>query len=88
MPKYADLSAGHVRDYVPVTPNNSTDNLKANTTDVVVGFYIGGNAGNLVVTIDGTDRTIPVVANQYVPCTGATRLKTATTATSVFALVI
>lgn len=88
MPKYADLSVGHIRDYVPVTPNDSTDNLKANTTDVVVGFYIGG-AGNLVVTIDGTNRTIPVVANQFLPCTGATRVRsTSTTATNIFACVI
>lgn len=89
MTKYAALPYGHIRDYVPVTPSDSTDNLKANSTDVVVGFYIGGTAGNIVVTIDGTNRTIPVVANQYVPCTGATRLRsTSTTATNIFACVI
>ncbi len=89
MPKYANLSNGHIRDYVPVTPNDNSDNLKANTTDVVVGFYIGGNAGNIVVTVDGTNRTIPVIANQFIPCTGATRLRsTNTTATNVFACVI
>lgn len=89
MPKYADLSAGHIRDYVPVTPNDNTNNIKENETDVLVGFYIGGNAGNIVVRIDGNDRTIPVVANQFIPCTGGTRvLSTGTTATGIRACVI
>ncbi len=89
MPKYADLSVGHIRDYYAVTPNDSTDNVKRNSTDVVVGFYIGGTAGNLSMLIDGNTVTIPVIANQFIPCTGATRVRsTSTTATPIYACLI
>lgn len=89
MPKYADLSAGHVRDYYQVTPDNDTDNVKRNSTDVCVGFYIGGTAGNLSMLIDGNVSTIPVLANQYIPCTGATRVRaTSTTATPIYSCLI
>lgn len=87
MSKYVDLSTGTVRDWVPVTPSDTTDNMKANATDVVVGFYVTG-AGSVVFTVDGNDRTVNFPDNFFVPCAGVTRIKAATTASGIFSLVV
>lgn len=79
-------------DMIPVTPNDSADNLgtdpangEANTA---IGLYIE-TAGDVVfTTLRGDDRTVSVPANFYLVC-GATRVKsTGTTATGIFALVV
>lgn len=88
MPQAIDLTSGMIRDWVPVTPNNSTDNVKQTTNDAVVGFYVTG-AGAVVFTADGIDRTVTFPANFMVACTGLTRIKaTGTTATGIFSLVV
>jgi hypothetical protein len=85
---YVDLSAGLVRDWIPVTPNNAADNLSISDYNTLVGFYVTVG-GDIVFTVDGTDRTVTVPANFMMPCSGATRIKaTGTTATGIFALVI
>lgn len=85
---YVDLSAGLVRDWIPVTPNNDADNLSISDYNTLVGFYVTVG-GAVVFTVDGTDRTVTFPANFFVPCSGATRIKaTGTTATGIFALVI
>lgn len=88
MPNYVDLSSGLVRDWVPVTPNDSTDNMGTSALNQVVGFYVT-SGGVVVFTADGTDRTVTFPANYMVPCSSVTRIKsTGTTATGIFSLVI
>lgn len=86
--KYVDLSSGLVRDWIPVTTSDSTDNMGISANNQVVGFYVTVG-GAVVFTVDGTDRTVTFPANFMVPCTSVTRIKaTGTTATGIFSLVI
>lgn len=89
MATYVDLTSGLVRDWFPVTPNNTTDNVKANPTDIVVGLTASG-AGNVVVTnADGVDRTIPILAGEKITFVGIKRIKaTGTTATGIMTLLV
>lgn len=88
MANYVNLSAGMIRDWIPVTPNNSTDNMGASVNNQVVGFYIT-NGGSVVFTVEGVDRTVTFGSGTYVPCAGVTRIKaTGTTATGIHSLVI
>lgn len=83
-----DLSSGLVRDWVPVTTNDSADNMSISAENQVVGFYVTV-AGVVVFTVDGVDRTVTFPANFMVPCSNVTRIKaTGTTATGIFSLVI
>ena len=86
--KAVDLSSGLVRDWIPVTVSDSTDNMGASSSNQVVGFYV--TVGGVVVfTVDGTDRTVTFPSNYMVSCTNVTRIKsTSTTATGIFSLVI
>lgn len=88
MANYADLTVGQVRDWIPVTPNDSTNNMGASATNTVIGFYITGG-GAVVFTVDGVDRTVTFPSNFYVTCAGVSRIKaTGTTATGIHSLVI
>ena len=89
MPKQLDFTNGLVRDWVPVTPSDSTDNLKVAQDDRVVGFVATG-AGNLVVTnFRGVDRTFPIQAGIPIPFVDASRVKsTGTTATGIYVALI
>ena len=88
MPNYVDLTSGMVRDWLPVTPDNATDNMGASTNNQVIGFYIT-NGGTVVFTVEGVDRTITFPSSFYVPCVNVTRIKaTGTTATGIHSLVI
>lgn len=79
-------------DMIPVTPNDSADNLgtdpangEANTA---IGLYIQTAGDVVITTLRGDDRTVTVPANFYLVC-GLTRVKsTGTTATGIFALVV
>lgn len=83
-----DLSSGLVKDWIPVTPNNSADNMGISSENQVVGFYITVG-GAVVFTVDGVDRTVTFPSNFYVPCSNVTRIKaTGTTATGIHSLVI
>lgn len=83
-----DLSSGLVRDWIPVTLNDSTDNMGISSENQVVGFYIT-NGGSVVFTVDGVDRTVSFPPNFFVPCSNVTRIKsTGTTASGIFSLVI
>ena len=85
---YVDLSSGLARDWIPVTPNNSTDNMGISAQNQVIGFYVTVG-GAVVFTVDGTDRTVTFPSNFYVTCAGVTRIKaTGTTATGIHSLVI
>ena len=88
MANYVDLTSGMVRDWIPVTPNDSTNNMGASAVNQVVGFYVT-NGGAVVFTVEGTDRTVTFPSNFYVSCVGVTRIKsTGTTATGIHSLVI
>jgi|Laugrespbdmm15dd_1035085.scaffolds.fasta_scaffold12530_2 hypothetical protein len=88
MANYVDLTTGMVRDWIPVTTNNSADNMGASSQNTVIGFYITVG-GAVVFTVDGTDRTVTFPSNFYVPCSNVTRIKaTGTTATGIHSLVI
>jgi hypothetical protein len=88
MANYVDLTSGMVRDWIPVTANNSADNMGASANNTVVGFYVTVG-GSVVFTVDGTDRTVTFPSNFYVPCSNVTRIKaTGTTATGIHSLVI
>jgi len=80
-----NILAGIPSDYVPVTPNDSTDNVP---TSGVIGLYVGG-AGDVVITNNaGFDRTIAVTDSAYLPLMSLTRVKsTGTTATGILVAV-
>lgn len=85
---YVDLSSGLARDWIPVTPNNSLDNMGISAQNQVIGFYVTVG-GAVVFTVDGTDRTVTFPSNFYVTCSNVTRIKaTGTTATGIHSLVI
>ena len=77
---------GLVYDLVPVTTNDSTDNV--GTGNIAIGLYItvGGNVTFL--TKDGTERTITVPNNFYLVCSVKRVKATGTTATGIHALVV
>lgn len=88
MANYADLTVGQVRDWIPVTPNDSTNNMGASAVNTVIGFYVTVG-GAVVFTVDGVDRTVTFPSNFYVTCVGVSRIKaTGTTATGIHSLVI
>lgn len=88
MADYLDLTTGLVRDWIPVTPSDSTDNMGISDYNQVVGFYVTGG-GAVVFTSGGVDRTVTFPANFYVTCSGVTRIKaTGTTATGIHSLVV
>lgn len=88
MSNYVDLSSGMVRDWIPVTPNNSADNMGQSSLNQVIGFYVTVG-GAVVFTVDGVDRTVTFPSNFYVPCSNVSRIKaTGTTATGIHSLVI
>ena len=76
----ADINPPAV-DMVPITPDD--DAVQEYST-----IYIGGTAGNLVVvTKAGNTRTIPVTQYQSLTL-HVTKITEATTATSVFGVVV
>ena len=88
MPNYVDLTSGMVRDWLPVTPDNATDNMGASANNQVIGFYVTVG-GAVVFTVEGVDRTVTFPSNFYATCAGVTRIKaTGTTATGIHSLVI
>ncbi len=79
---------GPTRHWEEVSPNNSTPVFTKDNGDreLFQWFYIGGTAGNIVITKwDGTDETVPVAANSYHPMMGTHIKLTGTTATPIFA---
>ena len=88
MANFANVANGLPTDWVPVTPNNTTDNMTTNTRQLPIGFYIT-TGGTVTFTVDGVDRVVTFPSNFIVPCVNVTRIKaTGTTATGIFSLVI
>lgn len=89
MTNYVNTGAGIARDYIPVTPNNSADNMGASAVNTVLGFYVTVGGAVVFTNSDGTDRTVTFGDNTFVPCAGCKRIKaTGTTATGIHSAVI
>lgn len=76
---------GLVYDMVPVTPNDSTDNV--GTDNVAVGLYVTVSGNVTFLTKDGVERTVTVPNNFYLVCSVSRVKSTGTTATGIHALV-
>lgn len=88
MSNYVNTASGIARDWLPVTPSDTVDNMGISAFNQVVGFYVTVG-GDIVFTVDGVDRTVAFPSNFYAPCTGVTRIKTTgTTASGIHSLVI
>lgn len=74
---------GLARDVVPVTPDDDADIIAG---AVALGIVCKGNAGDVViVTVEGSERTYPIAAEEILPV-GVSRVKsTGTTATAIWA---
>ena len=79
---------GPTRHWETVTPHDTNAVFTKNdgSDDLFQSFYTVGTAGNVVITkVDGTDDTVPVIANSYHPLMGKVIKSTGTTATPIFA---
>ena len=77
---------GLVYDIVPVTPNDSTDNV--GTGNVAIGLYIETGGDIVILNKDGDTRTINVPDYFYLICSVSRVKSTGTTATGIHALVV
>ena len=82
---------GFRADMVPVTPNDSADNLGTDPangkSNIAMGLYIETGGDIVITTLRGNDRTVSVASNFVLTC-GVKRVKaTGTTASGIFALV-
>ena len=76
---------GLVRNWVAVTPSDSTDNV--GTGNVAIGLYVTV-AGNVsFIDADANTVTVTVPANFILTCSVARVKSTSTTATGIFALI-
>lgn len=78
--------SGLVYDMVPVTPNDSTDNVGAD--NVAVGLYVETGGAIAFLTHDGTARTVTVPDFHTLTCSVSRVKSTGTTATGIHALVV
>jgi len=86
--RMATFADGVIRDWIPVTPNDGTDNVKGTASDIVVGFYVTVG-GAVAFTTDGGTRTVTFPDNCIVYCSTVSRiLSTGTTATGIHSLVL
>lgn len=76
---------GLIRNWVPVTPNNSADNV--GTGNVAIGLYVTVSGTVTWTDADGSDVTVTVPSNFYINCSVARVKSTGTTATGIFALI-
>jgi hypothetical protein len=79
-------------DLIPVTPNDSTNNVGTDSAtgddNVAIGLYVETGGDVVITTRNGSDRTIAVPDYFYL-IVGLSRVKsTGTTATGIFALVV
>jgi hypothetical protein len=77
---------GLVYDMVPVTPNDSTDNVGSG--NVAIGLYVTVSGNVTFLTKDGVERTIAVPNNFYLVCSVSRVKSTGTTATGIHAMVV
>lgn len=88
MSNFANVANGLPTDWLPVTPSDTTDNMRTSARQLPIGFYVTG-AGAVTFTVNGVDRVVSFPDNYYVTCVNVTRIKaTGTTATGLHSLVI
>ena len=78
--------SGLVYDMVPVTPNDSTDNLGAG--NIAIGLYIASGGTVVFLNKDGNERTVVVPDYHTLTCSVKRVKSTGTTATGIHALVV
>ena len=78
--------SGLVYDMIPVTPNDSTDNVGAG--NVAIGLYIETGGDVTFLNKDGNERTVSVIDNFYLVVSVKRVKATGTTATGIHALVV
>jgi hypothetical protein len=87
----ADITLnGAVRDIVPVTPSDSTDNLGSSASgdkNVAIGLYIQTGGTLVINTYNNVTRTVTVPDGFTLVCAVRRVLSTGTTATGIHALV-
>ena len=76
---------GLVRNWVAVTPSDSTDNV--GTGNVAIGLYLTVAGDVSFIDVDGNTITVTVPANFILTCSVARVKSTGTTATGIFALI-
>jgi len=76
---------GLVRNWLPVTPNDSVNNV--GTDNVAIGLYITVGGTLSWVDVDGNTSTATFPSNFYVTCSVARVRSTGTTATGIHALI-
>jgi len=77
---------GLIRNWVAVTPNDSTNNV--GTGNVAVGLWITGTGNVSWIDVDGNTTTVTdVAAGTLLPGSFARVRSTGTTATGIFALI-
>jgi hypothetical protein len=79
-------TTGLVYDMVPVTPNDSTNNVGAG--NVAIGLYITTGGDVVFLNKDGVERTVTVPDSFYLICSVSRVKSTGTTATGIHALVV
>lgn len=77
---------GLIRNWVAVTPNDSTNNV--GTGNVAVGLYLTGGGNVSWIDVDGNTTTVTgILAGSIIPGSFSRVLATNTTATGIFALI-
>ena len=77
---------GLFRNWVPVTPNDSVDNV--GTGNVAVGLYLTGGGNVSWIDVDGNTTSVTsFIAGTIIPGSFTRVLSTGTTATGIFALI-
>ena len=82
--KVSFANTGIATDIMPITPNDSTDNVDANA----IGLYVTAGGAITMNTAKGSDRVITVGSNTYHYISVKRIKSTGTTATGIHALVV
>ena len=77
---------GLVYDMVPVTPDDSNDNV--GDGNIAIGLYITTGGAVKFLNKDGVERTVTVPDNFYLVCSVKRVLASTTNATGIHALVV
>jgi len=77
---------GLVYDMVPVTPDDSNDNV--GDGNIAIGLYITTGGAVKFLNKDGVERTVTVPDNFYLVCSVKRVMSSTTNATGIHALVV
>lgn len=77
--------SGLVYDMIPITPNDSSDNV--GTDNVAIGLYIENGGAVTFLNHEGTERVVNTADSFYLVCSVSRVKSTGTTASGIHALV-